>query len=137
MGCLKKIITFIVIILAIIGFKAVSNLPFLEGKINIFKLPTQEQLIKKASSVADFSKINNEYQIKKTANILGMKTVIAEHKASGQKLIVLDEGKKSFLTKKDFATKTVDQKLMTVAKKMQYQFIRFEDIEITQRGTFT
>ena len=138
MGCLKNIIKIIIIFLAIVGLKVIVNhIPFLEGKIHIFEKPTQEQLQKKASDVADFSKINKEYQITKTANVLGIKAVIVEHKGSGQKIIVANEGKKNFLTKKDFATKTIDQKIMTIAEKMQYQFIRFEDIKITQRGTFT
>ena len=38
------------------------------------------------------------------------------------------------LTKEDFQTKEVDTKLKDLASKIQYQFIRIEDLEITQRG---
>lgn len=138
MGCLFKLIKFIIIILAIVGIFTVGK-TILRDKfnINIFGEQSQEKLVEKASKIADFSHINEEYKLKKTANILGFNTVIAEHKGSGQKLIVSNEGKKNFLTKRDFVTKNVDKKLQIVAEKMQYQMVRIEDLEITQRGTFT
>ena len=135
MGCLIKLI---IILLAVVGVITLGKTVLRDKfNINIFGEQSQEKLMQKASKVADFSNINDEYKLKKTANILGFETVIAEHPGSGQKFIVSNEGKKNFLTKRDFVTKNVDKKLQTVAEKMQYQMVRIEDLEITQRGTIT
>lgn len=137
MGCLKNIIKIIILALAIVGFNAIGGLDALKGKFNFnfFEKPSQEKLVEKASSIANLSDINDEFQITKTANLLGFKTVMAEHKGTSQKMIIADTGKKSVLTKKDFETKEIDTKLKDLASKMQYQFIRVEDLKITQRGT--
>ncbi len=136
MGCLKNIIKIIIIIFAIIGFKAVGGIGIFQGKFNFnfFEKPSQEKMQEKASKIADLSKINDEYEIEKTANVIGFKAVMSEHKASKQKLIIIDTGKKDILTKEDFKTKEVDQKLKDLADKIKYQFIRVEDLKITERG---
>jgi len=136
MGCLTNIIKIIILALAIIGFRALGGMELFHGKFdfNFFEKPSQEKLQQKASKIADLSKINDEYQIDKTANILGYKAVIAEHTGTGQKMIIIDSGKKTPLTREDFQTKEIDTKLKDLAQKMQYQFIRVEDLEITQRG---
>ncbi len=137
MGCLKFIIKIIILTLAIVGFKAIGGFGILKGdfNFNFFEKPSQEKLQEKASSIADLSKINDEYKINRTANLFGVKAVIADHQGSGQKMIIADMGKKDLLTKQDFATKEVDTKLKDLAEKMQYQFIRLEDLKITQRGS--
>ena len=136
MGCITNIIKVIILALAIIGFKAIGGMEFFQGKFDFkfFEKPSQEKLQEKASKIADLTNINDEYQIDRTANIMGYKTVIAEHSGSGQKMIIIDSGKKTPLTKEDFQTKEVDTKLKDLASKIQYQFIRIEDLEITQRG---
>ena len=79
MGCLKSIIRAVVIVLALIGFKAVGGWDFVKNKIPLlFEKPSQETLIEKSKDVADFSGISEEYEIDKTANVLGFKTVLAE-----------------------------------------------------------
>lgn len=136
MGCLTNIIKIIIIALAIIGFKSLGGMDVFKGKFdfNFLEKPSQEKLQEKASKIADLSKIDDEFQIDRTANLLGYKAVIAEHTGSGQKMIIVDSGKKTPLTKKDFQSKEIDTKLKDLASKMQYQFIRVEDLEITQRG---
>lgn len=137
MGCLKNIIKIIILILAIIGVKALGGFGGLEGKFNFnfFEKPSQEKLQEKASKIADLSKINDEYEIDKTTNFIGFKAVIVRHKATGQKMIIADTGKKELLTKEDFNTKAVDTKVKDLTEKMKYQFIRLEDLKITQRGS--
>lgn len=137
MGCLKNIIKIIIIALAIIGFKAIGGMELFQGKFNFnfFEKPSQETLKEKVSKIADLSKIDDEFQIEKSANLLGYKTVIAEHSGTGPKMIIVDSGKKSPLKKEDFETGEIDTKLKDLTSKIQYQFIRVEDLEITQRGS--
>ena len=138
MGCLKKIIGLIILVLAFIGFKSIGGWDFIKDKIpSLFEKPSQEALLEKSKDVADFTDISEEYEIDKTANILGFKAVLAEHKASGQKLVVLNPGKKELITKKDFDGESLSKKLSELNEKFAYQFIRLENLEITKKGNFS
>ena len=135
MGCLKFLIKVAIVVLAIIGFKALGGVEFIKN-LHFFEKPSQEELIAKSMDVADFSKIPDEYEIDRTANLLGYKGVLAEHKASGQKLAVLDPSKSALLTKKDFADGSIRKKLDGLNEKLAYQYIRLENFEITKQGKF-
>lgn len=136
MGCLKFVIKVLIVILAIIGFRALGGWDFIKNKLPVFEKPSQEVLLEKSKDVADFSNISEEYEIDRTANILGYKAVLAEHKATGQKLVVLNPGKTVLLTKDDFKDGKLQQKIDELNEKFAYQFIRFEEFKIIKQGTF-
>ena len=77
---------------------------------------------------------NTDYEI--TKGYMGYKGVLAEHKASGQKLAVLNPSKSTLLTKKDFADGSIKKKLDGLNEKLAYQYIRLENFEITKQGKF-
>ena len=138
MGCLKLIIKLAIVILAIIGFKAiggwdwcVKNFP----KLHFGEKPTQEVLIQKSRDVADLSKIPDEYEISKSANVLGYRAVIANHDASGQKLAVVNENKNLKLTKEDFKNGQLKKKIDGINKKLEYQYVHIENFKILKQGT--
>lgn len=135
MGCLKFLIKVAIVVLAIIGFKALGGGEFIKN-LHFFEKPTQDELVAKSMDVADFTKIPDEYEIDRTANLLGYKGVLAEHKASGQKLAVLNPAKSALLTKKDFADGSIKKKLDGLNEKLAYQYIRLENFEITNQGSF-
>ena len=138
MGCLVNIFKIIILVLAAIGFKTVGGVDFINKFVDIdsiFKSPSQEKLQEKSAKIADFSDINAEYAIKKNINILGVKAVLAEHESSKQKFVIADDKNQKLLKKEDFNTNEIDIKIKNLAEKIQYQFIRLEDIKITQRGT--
>lgn len=137
MGCLKSIIKIIILILAAIGFKTIGGIDFIDRYIdldNIFKKPSQEKMQEKAAKIADLSDINQEYSIKKNINILGVKAILTEHNATGQKFIIANDPNQKLLKKEDFQSQEIDEKIKGLAEKIQYQFIRLEDVKITQRG---
>ena len=65
---------------------------------------------------------------------MGYKAVIAEHKASGQKMVILDSGKKSLLTKEDISGKEIENKLKSLSEKFKYQGVSVKEIHVTNRG---
>ena len=67
--------------------------------------------------------------------MLGYNGVLAEHKASGQKMIVVDDSKKPLLTQNDIQSGNVEQKLKSTLGKVKYQSIGLEEFEITKHGT--
>lgn len=135
MGCLKFAIKVIIVVLAIIGFKFLGGFDFIKN-LHLFEKPTQEVLLEKSKDIADFSSIPDEYELDKTANLLGYKAVIAEHKASGQKLAVVNPKDKVLLTKKDFSDGSVKTKITDLNKKLSYNYIRLEDVKLTKQGKF-
>ena len=134
MGCLKKLIKIGIVILAVIGFVSIGGKDYVMNWCNNYTNPPQDEMLKRAQKVGDFSKIGDEYEIDKAASALGYSGVLAEHKASGQKMIVVDSGKKPLLTTTDFYNNSIDKKLDDLSHNMQYQFITVEDLKVTQRG---
>ena len=124
-----------IIVLALIGFNAIGGQKYVEAikdSIGTFIAQHNADSIKK---IGDFSKINEEFIIDNTMSIAGYKAVIAEHKASGQKMVILDSGKKPLLTKDDIKNPNFDEKLKDVSKKINYKGVKVQDINIVNRGT--
>ena len=80
-------------------------------------------------------KKSETFQVDNSVNLVGYKAVIAEHKASGQKMVIVDSGKKPLLTQNDIKSDKVDKKLNDLADKFKYQAVTVQDIKITDRGT--
>lgn len=134
MGCLKNIFKAVIIVLAVIGFMSLGGKDNVTKYVNDFFNPPQDVMLERAKKVADFSRIGEEYEIDKAASALGYKGVLAEHKASGQKMIVVDSGKKPLLTPQDFKDGSVDKKLQDITEKFKYQYVNVQDLKITKRG---
>ena len=137
MGCLRNIIRAVILTLAIVGFMSLGGKELLSGWMANWFNPSQDVMIERAKKVGDFSKINEEFEIEKAAGIMGYNAVVAEHKASGQKLVVLDSGAKPLLTAEDIAAADVEDRLKKSVKKFKYQAISIDDLKVTKRGTLT
>ena len=138
MKLLKNIITLVVLTLAVIGFMSIGGMDFVKkvfSNVSWFN-KSQETVMEKANKIANFSNINQEeYEISKTANIMGYKAVVAEHNASKQKFIVIDSDKEPLLTKQDFDSGNIDNKIQTLNKKLKKQFVHFDNIKIIKKST--
>ena len=132
---LKIIFNATIIVLAFIGFNAIGGQKYIEaikdGIGNIIAHYTQDS----ASKIGDFSKINEEFVIDNTMNLMGYRAVIAEHKASGQRMIILDSGKKPLLTQEELKSSNIDTKLKEASEKIKYRGAKVQDISVTSRGT--
>lgn len=137
-GCLSNIFKLIIFTFAIIGFMSIGGVDFIKTHLQDFDFfkKSQETLLDKANKIADFNNINKEeYEISKTANFMGYKTVIAEHTATGQKFFIIETGKENLLTKKDFENGEINNKIDDLAKKLEKQFIHLENITIIKEAT--
>ena len=135
MGCLKRLFQLLVWVLAIIGFLSLGGDKLLQEHFGDWIKSSQEKMEERAKAIIDLSAVSDEYEIDKTANFMGYKGVLAEHKASGQKFAILQPKDSQILTKQDFATKEVDKKIEELNKKFQYQYVHLENLMITNRGT--
>ena len=84
--------------------------------------------------VGDFSGVDSEFNIGTAVNVLGYKTVVAQHSNSGQRMIIVDSGKKTLLTEKDIQGDGVKTKLEALSKKFKYHSASVENIEIVDKG---
>jgi len=141
MGCLKNIFKAVLLVLAFIGLTSIIGqdkvnqyVNDVTKQVNIFFHPPQDVMIERAKKVGDFSRISDEFEIDKAASVLGYNGVLAEHKASGQKMIVVDSGKKPLLTPQDFKDGNIDKKIQDLANKLKYQYINVQDLKITKKG---
>jgi len=135
MGCLKKVFRAAIIALAIIGFLSIGGKDWVVSLWNTFIHKSPQTLMEKAQKIGDFSEINEEFTIEKASGMLGYNGVLAEHKASGQKMIVVDDNKKPLLTRQDIETGEIAEKLKSTLGRVKYQSIGLENFEITKHGT--
>lgn len=134
MGCLKNILKAVILVFAVIGFISIGGKDFFINKWNEFVNPPQDVMVERAKKVGDFSKIGDEYEIDKAASAFGYNGVLAEHKASGQKMVVIDSGKKPLLTPQDFKNNQVEEKLQDLTQKFKYSVVNVQDLKITKKG---
>lgn len=135
MGCLKNICMAVLLALAFIGFMSVGGGRLVGDYIDNFLNPAQDQLVKRAEKVGDFSKINDEFELERAAGLMGYNGVVAEHRASGQKLVIVDTNNKPILTKDDIKSEKIEEKLIGLTQKVKYQTFQVEELKITKRGT--
>ena len=132
---IKIIFNAFLLVLAIIGFNAIGGQKYVEAiKVSVGNF-IQEHAIENAKKIGNFSGLNEEFQIDNAVNLIGYKAILAEHKASGQKMVIIDSGEKALLTENDIKSNKVDKKLKNLAEKFKYQAITVKDIKITGRGS--
>ena len=132
---IKIIFNAFLLVLAVVGFNAIGGEKYIEGiKVGVTNF-IQERAAENAKKLGNFSNLHEEFQIDNTVNLLGYRAVLAEHKASGQKMCIVDSGKKPLLTKEDIKSESLDKKMKDLADKFKYQAISFQEINVTSRGT--
>lgn len=134
MGCLKNIFKALVLVLAFVGFTSLGGKDYIVKMWNDYTNPPQDVMLERAKKVGDFSQISDEFEIDKATSALGYTGVLAEHKASGQKMVVVDSGIKPLLTPEDFENGKIDEKLNNLTKTFKNQFINIQDLQITKTG---
>ena len=135
MSCLKNVTRAIFLTVLIGGFIALGGKDFLMTQFKNFVNPSHDVVLERAQKVGDFSKINNEFEIEKAAGIMDYKAVLAEHKASGQKMVVVDSGKKQILTQEDIKSSQAEEKIKAAINKIKYQSAAVEEFHVTEQGT--
>lgn len=135
MGCLRNLIRAIIIALAVVGFLSLGGKEWVMQYTSKWFNPSQETILERAKKVGDFSAINEEFELEKAAGMFGYNAVVAEHKASGQKLIVVDSNKKPLLTKEDLQSENIESKLKDVISKVRYQAISIDELHVAKRGS--
>lgn len=132
---IKIIFNATVLVLAIIGFNTIGGQKYVDAIIKNVSSFIRDNVQESAKEVGDFSYVDKEFEIDNTFKLLGYKGVLCAHKASGQKLAILNTGSKVIFSKTDIQTGDIGGKIKSTVEKTKYQAITIEDINITERGT--
>ncbi|MBE7710605.1 MAG: hypothetical protein E7Z92_00545 [Cyanobacteria bacterium SIG31] len=132
---IKIIFNAFLLVLAFIGFNAIGGQKYVEmAKTHIVNF-VQERAEENAKKFGNFSGLHEEFQIDNTVNLFGYRAILAEHKASGQKMCIIDSKKKPLLTKEDIQSQNLEKQLQELADKFKYQAVSFHEINVISRGT--
>ena len=137
MSCLKNVTRAIILTGIIVGFVALGGKEFLMTQFKNFVNPSHDVVLERAQKVGDFSKIDKEFEIEKAAGVMGYNAVLAEHKATGQKMVVVDSGKKQLLTQEDIKADDAETRIKNAINKVKYQSDALEEFRVTEKGTMT
>lgn len=133
-GCLKKIITIVIILFAMIGFIAIGGTNIIEDFIHNPLSSAQTSKAEKAAQIADFTKMDKEFELVSSSKLPKIGNyVYVKHAATSQNFFMAKPKNTETLTKADFNTKKADEKVMNFVK--DFKVLRLENFEITGRGT--
>ena len=135
-GCLSLIIKIIIAVLVFFGLVHLGVIDYIREKIEQRTTVSQEQMVDKTKDVVDLSQIDDEYSIDKNLKILKNRMIIAEHNATGQKMIIIEPRNEDILTKEDIKDKDLQKKIEDAVKKYKYQLVKFDKIEVIKQGEF-
>lgn len=135
-GCLSFIIKTIIAVLVFFGLVHIGAIDFIKEKIAEYKdsSSSQEQMIDKTKDVVDLSEIEEEYTIDKNLKLLKNRMIIAEHNATGQKMIMIEPKDDSILTQEDIKSDEIQQKINDIVNKYKYKVVKFDKVEVTKHG---
>ena len=134
---IKIIFNATVLVLAIIGFNAIGGQKYVDALIDNVSTLIKNNAKETAKEIGDFSNIDKEFEIDNSFKMFGYKGVLCAHKASGQRLLILNTGKKPILTSTDIQSPDIAKKLEAAFEKTKYQAISIEELNVTERGMIT
>ena len=134
-GCLSFIFKTIIAVLVFFGLLHLGVIDFIKDKIKEKTDNSKQEMVEKTKDVIDLSGIDDEYTIDKNLKILKNRMIVAEHNASGQKMIMVEPSKEDIFTKEDIESEDLQKKLEDAANKYKYKLVKFEKIEVQKRGT--
>ncbi len=133
-GCLSIILKTIIAILVFFGLLHLGVIDFIKDKIEEHRTNIEQKA--EEEDVVDLSGIDDEYTVDKDLKVLRNRMIIAEHQATGQKMIMVEPRSEDILTKEDITSGNIQQKLDDIVKKYKNKVVKFDRIEVTKRGEF-
>ncbi len=133
-GCLSLIIKTVIAVLVFFGLVHLGVIDFIKDKINEHNEASQEQMVDKTKDIVDLSEVGEEYTIDKNLKILGNRMIIAEHSASGQKMIMIEPKNEDILTQEDIKDENVQEKINEILNKYKYKIVKFDRVEVTKHS---
>lgn len=135
-GCLSFIIKTIIAVLVFFGLLHLGVIDFIKDKIQEYNAPSQEKIIEDTKDVIDLSSIDDEYAVDKNLKVLQNRMIVAEHNATGQKMIMIEAKNEKLLTKEDINADNLQERIENTLNKYKYKLVKFDKIEVSKKGEF-
>ncbi len=135
-GCFSLIIKTVIAVLVFFGLLHLGIIDKIKDKIDEYKNPSQEVMLDKTKDVIDLSQIDDEYEIDKNLKLLQNRMIVADHNATGQKMIMIEPKQEAILTKEDIKNDNIKEKINNLKEKYKYKLIKFDKLEVTKHGNF-
>jgi len=135
-GCLGLIIKVIVLVLVFFGLLHLGVIDFVKEKMQEHQTEKQGEIIDNTKDIVDLSQINNEYKVQKDLKFLKNRMIIAEHNATGQKMIMIEPKNEDILTQEDINDDKLQEKIDNLLTKFKYQPVKFDKLEVSKKGDF-
>lgn len=135
-GCLSLIIKTVIAVFVFFGMLHLGIIDFIKDKIESYQNSSQERVIEKTKDIIDLSDIEDEYTIEKNLKILKNRMIIAEHNATGQKMIMIEPNNGDILTKEDIKSDKIQEKIDNILEKYKYKVVKFDKVEVVKTGEF-
>ena len=133
-GCLTIIYKTIIAVLVFFGLLHLGVIDFIKDKLEERNSgASQEKMLEETKDVIDLSNIDGEYTIDKNLKVLKNRMIVAEHNATGQKMIMIEPRKENILTKDDITSENIQEKIESTLQKYKYQLVKFENIKVTKK----
>lgn len=136
MGCLRFILSLVILIFAYIGFMSVGGDKFVTGLFDGFLNPPVKESIEKAKTIADFSAVPKDDYIDKAYEIAGAKAILIKNQGNNQTMIIANPAWIEGLKKENFELGTIDSRLRAFTGKFNYSPIKIEHVEILDKSSF-
>lgn len=138
-GCFRLILSFIFFVVAAIilyAFYLFGGFDFVERQIDTFFHPPKASIQEEAKKFGDFSKLPENYELTRTVDMFGIKSVIAKDKKTDQKMALVDTGWVMNISKNDIRTNAIDNEIKKAAARFKNQPVKLEKLEVGQKGFF-
>lgn len=135
MGCLRRIFSLIIVILAFIGFKSIGGIEITKSVISELMHPKRADIVKAQNSF-DFSKLSNDFEVLRPFDFMGVKVVMTNYEDNDQKFLIIDSRGLIPIKKKDFYSDKVEDIIASALNKFAYQAIRLEHFQVLSTGHF-
>lgn len=136
-GCLSLIIKTVIAVLVFFGLMHLGVFDYIKNIVDEHKGAQQEQILDKTKDVVDLSQIDDEYSVEKNLKLLKNRMIIAEHNATGQKMIMVEPRNGDILTKEDITSDGLQEKIDSLLTKYKYQLIKFDKFEVSKKGNLS
>lgn len=134
-GCFGTIIKTIIAVLVFLGLVHIGFIDFIKERIEEYRSPEKKQeLVEKAKDVIDLSEVADEYSIDKNLKFMKNRMIIAEHNASGQKMIMLEPSDENLLTKADIQSDDLQEKIDNLIKQKKIKIVKFKEVKVSKKG---
>ncbi len=135
LGCLKKIVHFVIFIAVVFVFFAYGGYSYVKNKYDAYTKPERAVLIEEEKDFGILSGISADYSLTRSLNFFGCRKLNALYIPKNQKISIIDLNSSDIINETDFSDGEIEKKLENFSSKMvNSPVIPIQNVTITETG---